>query len=139
MKHRPQESVETPIASLIDVVFLLIIFFVVTAAVEKDITDETIKLAQAKHVMPVESKPKNTITINVRKDGEVNIALQPMSPKALQNILTATRERVGNSVPIVIRGDDKTVYREIDRIMDVIGKSGLYRVSLAAESTATGE
>jgi biopolymer transport protein ExbD len=139
MKHRPKDSVETPIASLIDVVFLLIIFFVVTASVEKDLTDETIRLAQAKHVPPVEKKDPGTITINVRRDGEANIALQPMSPKALQNILTATREKVGNHVPILIRGDSKTIYGNIDRIMEVIGKSGLYRVSLAAESTDTGE
>ena len=135
MKHRTQEKMETPIASLIDVVFLLIIFFVVTASVEKDIIDESIVLAQAKHVPAVDKKDPRTITINIGQDGSSNIALQPMSPRALQNILTATRQKSGNSVPILLRSDGATVYGDVSEIMDVVGKSGLYKVSIAAEAT----
>lgn len=135
MKHRTQEEMETPIASLIDVVFLLIIFFVVTASVEKDIIDESITLAQAKHVPAVDKKDPRTITINIGQDGSSNIALQPMSPRALQNILTATRQKSGNSVPILLRSDGATIYGDVSEIMDVVGKSGLYKVSIAAEAT----
>jgi biopolymer transport protein ExbD len=135
MKHRSQAAVETPIASLIDVVFLLIIFFVVTASVEKDIVDESIRLAQAKHMAPVEKKDSRTITINIDAKGNPNIALQPMSPRALQNILTTTRQQAGNSVPIVLRSDGDTVYRDVSKVMDTVGKSGLYRVSIAAEAS----
>jgi len=135
MKHHRQDAVETPIASLIDVVFLLIIFFVVTASVEKDIVDESIRLAQAKHMAPVEKTDPRTITINIDAKGNPNIALQPMTPRGLQNILTTTRNQGGNSVPIILRSDGDTVYRDVSRVMDTIGKSGLYRVSIAAEAT----
>ncbi len=135
MKHRSQAAVETPIASLVDVVFLLIIFFVVTASVEKDIVDESIRLAQAKHMAPVEKKDSRTITINIDAKGNPNIALQPMSPRALQNILTTTRQQSGTSVPIILRSDGDTIYRDVSKIMDTVGKSGLYRVSIAAEAT----
>jgi len=134
MKHRAQQSVETPIASLIDVVFLLIIFFVVTAAVEKDVVDETITLAQAKHVPALAKKDRRTIVVNVSKEGDMNIALQPVSPKSLQNILTAARQKSGDAIPVVLRADGDTVYRDIDRATEVIGKSGLSRVRLAAKA-----
>ncbi|MBT7163862.1 MAG: biopolymer transporter ExbD [Victivallales bacterium] len=134
MKHRTQQSVETPIASLIDVVFLLIIFFVVTAAVEKDVVDETIALAQAKHVPALAKKDRRTIVVNVSKEGDMNIALQPVSPKSLQNILTAARQKSGDAIPVVLRADGDTVYRDIDRATEVIGKSGLSRVRLAAKA-----
>lgn len=134
MKHRAQQSVETPIASLIDVVFLLIIFFVVTAAVEKDVVDETIALAQAKHVPALAKKDRRTIVVNVSKEGDMNIALQPVSPKSLQNILTAARQKSGDAIPVVLRADGDTVYRDIDRATEVIGKSGLSRVRLAAKA-----
>ncbi|MBT3286844.1 MAG: biopolymer transporter ExbD [Victivallales bacterium] len=134
MKHRTQQSVETPIASLIDVVFLLIIFFVVTAAVEKDVVDETITLAQAKHVPALAKKDRRTIVVNVSKEGDMNIALQPVSPKSLQNILTAARQKSGDAIPVVLRADGDTVYRDIDRATEVIGKSGLSRVRLAAKA-----
>ncbi len=138
MKRRTEESLETPIASLIDVVFLLIIFFVVTAAVEKDIVDDTIRLAQAKHVPAVEKKDPRTVTINLRREGSINIALQNMSLRQLQTILTATRAKSGNSVPIVIRSDGKTFYSEVDKVLQAIGETGLYRVKLSAVATGQG-
>ena len=139
MKRRNSETMETPIASLIDVVFLLIIFFVVTAAVEKDVVDESIRLAQAKHVPAVEHRDPRTITVNLASDGEVNIALQPINLTTLQQILTATRAQFGNAVPIVIRSDGETKYRDVDRVMQAVGGAGLYRVKLSAVATGKGK
>jgi biopolymer transport protein ExbD len=135
VRQRQSGEVETPIASLIDVVFLLIIFFVVTASIERDIVDTTIRLAQARDVPAVEKKDPNTITVNVRRNGAINIALQPLTLTQLQQILTATVQEYGNNVPILIRADQDTLYHEIDKVMNVIGKSGLYRVRLAAVAT----
>lgn len=139
MKRKKEQALETPIASLIDVVFLLIIFFVVTAAVEKDVVDESIRLAQADYVPAVDKKDPRTITINLSRNGRVNIALQPLSLTGLQQILTATRAKSGNTVPIVIRADAKTLFKEVDRVMETIGKAGLYRVQLSAVATGKGE
>jgi biopolymer transport protein ExbD len=138
MRSRNDETLETPIASLIDVVFLLIIFFVVTAAVEKDVVDESIRLAQADYVPAVEKKDPRTITINLERNGTINIALQTLSLTRLQQILTATRAKSGNTVPIVIRADADTLFQEVDRVMQAIGETGLYRVKLSAVATGKG-
>jgi len=135
MRRRTEDSVETPIASLIDVVFLLIIFFVVTASVEKDIVDDTIKLAQAKHAKAVETKQDNTITINLHDDGSMNIACHPVSKRQLKQLLKAAVAKSGNTTPVLIRGDAETLFREIDGVMEDIGSVGLYRVKIAAEVT----
>jgi len=135
MKKKAEDAVETPIASLIDVVFLLIIFFVVTAAVEKDVIDESIRLAQAKYVAPVKKKDPRTVTINLKENGAINIALQPLRTSQLENILRATVARQGNTVPVLIRSDGETLFNEVDQVMQAIGRAGLYRVKIAAEST----
>jgi len=96
--------------------------------------DETITLAQAKHVPALAKKDRRTIVVNVSKEGDMNIALQPVSPKSLQNILTAARQKSGDAIPVVLRADGDTVYRDIDRATEVIGKSGLSRVRLAAKA-----
>jgi biopolymer transport protein ExbD len=134
MRKRSEGGLETPIASLIDVVFLLIIFFVVTAAVEKDVVDESIRLAQAKYVRAVDKKDPRTVVINLREDGRVNIAMQFMTLNQLRQILVATVARSGNQVPIVIRSHKDTLYNEVDSVMQVIGDARLYRVKLAAVS-----
>ena len=135
MRRRPEGSVETPIASLIDVVFLLIIFFVVTASVERDVIDESIRLAQAKHVAPVEYKDPRAVTINVNRQGRVNVALYTVNLTQLRQILTATREQSGNSVPIIIRSDGRALYDHVDSVMKAVGGAGLYRVKLSAVTT----
>jgi len=132
MKKRIEHGVDTPVASLIDVVFLLIIFFVVTAAVDNEVVDMSIMLAQARYVTPVDTKDPRTITINVNEDGAVNIAMQRLNVMQLQSILVATVARSGNNVPILIRCDGRALFSEIDKIIDAVERAGLYRIQLAA-------
>jgi biopolymer transport protein ExbD len=139
MKARNDPALETPVASLIDVVFQLIIFFVVTAAVDKDIVDESVQLAQAKYVSAVEKTDPRAVTINVDKNGAVNIAMQPLNLLQLQQILSATREQGGNSIPIVIRADGTAIYRYVDGVTQAVGKAGLYRVQLSAVAIGDGK
>jgi biopolymer transport protein ExbD len=132
MKRRGSDSVETPVASLIDVVFLLIIFFVVTASVEKDIVDTSIELARAESVKPEQKKNPLTIIINVRKDGSYNIAKQPMRLQQIYNILYSTMTKYGVEVPILIRADGNAEYRAVADLQETITKVGFYKVRLAA-------
>ncbi len=132
MKRRESEAMETPVASLIDVVFLLIIFFVVTASVEKDIIDLSIELARAENVQAEEKKNPLTVIINVRENGAYNIANQSMKLRQIQNILYSTYNKYGGEVPILIRADGETEYRAVADLQDTITKVGFYKVRLAA-------
>jgi biopolymer transport protein ExbD len=135
MKRRTDENLGTPVASLIDVVFLLIIFFVVTATVEKDIIDETIRLAQAKYAQAAKEVNPQRVIINVNRDGDMNIAKMPITPGQLRQILRATRNDAGKNVPILIRCDGDARYEHVARVQEIIGDSGFYRVRLAAVVT----
>ncbi|NMA46033.1 MAG: biopolymer transporter ExbD [Lentisphaerae bacterium] len=135
MRKREDDTLETPITSMIDIVFLLIIFFVVTASVDKDVVDESIMLAQAKNAPAVEQSDPRTVTVNLHKNGDINISLQPLSLSQLKQMLISMRAQSGNSVPVLIRCDADTQFRHIDRVMQVAASTGLYRVRLAAEAT----
>ena len=133
MRARSDESLDTPMTQMMDIVFLLIIFFVVTASVDKDVVDESINLAQAKNAPAVETVDPRAITINLSSDGKVNIALRPMSSmQTLYNFLVNMRTQSGNSLPVLIRCDAKTRYKDIGNVMDTAAKAGLYRVRLVA-------
>jgi biopolymer transport protein ExbD len=133
MKKKASETLEVPVSSMIDITFLLIIFFVVTAAVEKEIVDESIQLAHAKYVKGNDKKDPRTVTINVAPSGDINIGLQPLTLTQLKNVLIASRATLGNSVPILIRSDRSTRYREIDKVIEKVGEAGLYRIQLSAQ------
>ena len=132
MKHRPDDTLETPITSMIDIVFQLIIFFVVTSAIDKDVVDESIKLASAQNAPAVETVDPHSVTVNLHSDGEINVAMMPMSLPQLRNFLISMRSQSGNATPILIRCDGTTRYRKIDQVMQVVTEAGLYRVRIVA-------
>lgn len=130
-KKEVQEA-EIPISSMIDIVFLLIIFFVVTASLDKEIEDEQIILTNAPHGKPLKKKDPRGVTINVRQNGQINVSGSLVSMGVLSDILTNQAAKFGNDIPIVIRGDRNAKHGYIKKVMEAVTKTKLYRVKFQA-------
>ena len=128
-----EEAASVPISSMIDIVFLLIIFFIVTATLDKDMQDESVLLADAPNGRPVVKQDPRTIIINLRMDGSMNIGGRPISADQLTALLEDVKRTTPDpmSIPIVIRGDRQVQYYYGMKVLDAIKKTGLYKVSLA--------
>ena len=134
MAKKCDDKVKTPIATLIDVVFLLIIFFVITAAVDAEVVDQTVKLAQAKYSKPPEKVDPRMFIINVRANGTISVGLgQKVTLAELNRELKSIRKKSGNEFPILIRADGGTQYNKVKLVTDEVLKSGLYKVKLSAQ------
>lgn len=140
MRLARDENVEVPLSSLIDIVFLLIIFFVVTSDMQKDVIDRQLKLAKSYNVPPLtDGPPPEAVTINLRKAGANDdgvkfiVAGRQFSERQIEALLQDAVRRSGDSVPVILRADGEVKYRHIQRINAIVGKVGLYRVSHAAE------
>ncbi len=131
-KERDQEDADVPISAMIDVVFLLIIFFVVTATLDRDIEDETIRLCSAPHGKPVKKKDPRTVTINVRSDGTCTISGNVASPETVSNVLKNAANQFGTDIPIIIRADKSVLHGYVKKVMDSITATGLYRIKFQA-------
>jgi len=105
-RREEQDVADIPISSMIDIIFLLIIFFVVTAALDKEVEDEVVKLSKAPHGKPIVKKNPRSLTINVRPDGTMNIGGIQMSTKKIEYTLrtVANKWYPGNAkaLPIII-------------------------------------
>ena len=129
-----EEAASVPISSMIDIVFLLIIFFIVTATLDKELQDESILLADAPNGRPVIKQDPRTITVNVRVDGSMNVGGRNIDSSELTALIEKVKsgmpmeERL--SIPVVIRGDRQVQYHDIARALDAVKKTGLYKVSL---------
>lgn len=117
---------------MIDIVFQMIIFFVLTVEMERDALDERIRLAMSPHGPAVEKKDPRTVTIDVSSRGNIAIGRVPISAEQLYGIMRQTVSRHGQATPVVIRGDSKTQHEDIRRVMDVCTRAGLYKVQFAA-------
>jgi biopolymer transport protein ExbD len=117
---------------MIDVVFQLIIFFVITADLQNKDLDFAFRLAMAPHGTPVEKVNPLTININVDEKGTVTIGRVPLTTAQLTAILRASVAQYGQRIPIVIRGDRMSRHESVRAIMDACTTAGLWRIKFAA-------
>jgi len=128
-----RKDAEVPLSAMIDIVFLLIIFFVVTASVDKEVEDESVNLAYAPHGKPIVKKDPRSVIINVHKDGEIVVGLDQRLPiDALSKVLTTAVGKWGNDMPIVVRGDAKVQHYYINKVQDAVTNTGLYKIRFMA-------
>ena len=117
---------------MIDVVFQLIIFFVVTAAMQSKAMESNVRMAMAPNGPVEEVKDPRTVTVDVIADGRIQIMKTTISEGQLLTILNNARKTSGQSTPVVIRGDLVTKHEAIKRVMDICGKAGLWKIRFAA-------
>ena len=117
---------------MIDVVFQLIIFFVVTAAMQDKAMETNVLMAMAPNG-PIETvKDPRTVTVDVVADGTIQLMKSRISEGQLLVLLNNARKTSGQSTPVVIRGDLTAKHEAIRRVMDICGKAGLWKIRFAA-------
>ena len=117
---------------MIDVVFQLIIFFVVTAAMQNKAMETNVRMAMAPNGPVEEVKDPRTVLVDVVEDGTIQIMKSRISEERLFTVLNNARKTSGQSTPVVIRGDLTTKHEAIKRVMDICGKAGLWKIRFAA-------
>ncbi|HRT06487.1 MAG TPA: biopolymer transporter ExbD [Kiritimatiellia bacterium] len=117
---------------MIDIVFQLIIFFVVTVDMQNKALETSVRMAMAPNGPVEEVKDPRTVVVDVEADGTVSIMRTPLSDGQLLAILKKAVNTSGQSTPVVIRGDLAAKHEVIKRVMDVCGKAGLWKLRFAA-------
>ena len=123
---------ELDMTPMIDVVFQLIIFFIVTIKLNEQINEDII-LEDAPHgpIIKSDSDPR-TIILEVAKNGRISIYNATMTERQLAGILIARMRRYHGTYPVLIRADWRTKHRDVKRVMDVCSGVGLWRINFAA-------
>lgn len=127
-KKKPRYEVQAPLTSLIDIVFLLLIYFLLTT---NFMVDEgiKIKLPQAKASQP---QTEQTITVYVDREGRSYLNNQEI---AIDILFTRLKEMIGGQEDrlVVIRADRGVILNKAVKVMDVAKAAGAGRLCLATE------
>lgn len=127
-KKRPRYQMQAPLTSLIDIVFMLLIYFLLTTnfMVEEGIK---IKLPQARASAP---RTTEEITVYVDKDGQAFIGDQPVPPDRL---FARLKELIGHDSDrlVIVKADRTVVLNKAVRVMDLAKAAGAARLCLATE------
>ena len=128
------EKREIQIAPLIDIVFLLLIFFMVTATYAEQEQAADVKVPTSEEGV---DRPKalTEITINVTAEGNCIInGITYSQSELLQKLrrLTSSSEE-GKAQPVRIRGDQDTRFQEVVKVIDVCQKAEIWNISFAVK------
>jgi len=131
VRRRRQQEVEESevnLTPMLDVVFIMLIFFIVTASFVKEAGIEITRPPAA----TAERKERGNILVAITKDNQIWIDRRQVSPQALRaNIERLHAENPQGSV--VIQADEKSQNGLLVRVMDAARLAGVSSVALAAE------
>ena len=125
-----QEEPEINLTPLIDVVFLLLIFFMVSTTFEHQSRIQ-IELPEAT-AQP--SKPEEeSLEILIDAQGRYFLRDQQVVNTELKTLKGAIRKAVGEreAMPVIIRADARTPHQAVVRALDATSQLGLVHISLA--------
>lgn len=116
-----------PLAPMVDILFLLLIFFIVTYTYQQMERNMSIALPVSEESTSLEQTTRDII-INITKEGTIIVNRRRVSLDRLESLLKQAQE-VLNVNSVLIRADKKTYHEHIVNVLDVCAGLNLKKVS----------
>ena len=123
-----EEESEVNLTPMLDVVFIMLIFFIVTASFVKEAGIDINRPDAA----TAERKEKGNILVAITENGQIWIDRRQVDPRALR----ANIERMHAENPngaVIIQADEDSRNKLLVQVMDAARLAGVENVSIAAE------
>lgn len=133
LKRSATEDPEISMTGLIDVVFLLLIFFMVSTSFEHQAVLR-VDLPEAKNVSSPVDQP-NSFELVIDQNGQFYLNDRQLVDGKAATIEAAFIEAAGDdrSMPVILRADAETPHHFVVTAMDVTAQLGFTRLSIATE------
>jgi len=125
----PEQNNGLDLTPLIDVVFLLLVFFLTATTFSKEEVDLNLDLPQASN--GVEAGEVRVITINIAKEGRMTVDGREVTIAALKQKLDAAAAR-DKDQEVRIRGDTRAQFGLVANVLDACLSAELHSISIGA-------
>jgi len=133
-RRRRKPVSEMNVVPYIDVMLVLLIIFMATAAVVAQGVQVDLPKAQAQSL---ETEEETIMIVSIDEQGQyfLNVGDNPDSPMQAQEIAAIVKSRlqVDPSIPIVVNGDRKISYEKVIDMMVLLQSSGAPSVGLMTD------
>ena len=127
-----REELTINITPLIDVVFLLLIFFMITTTFNRE---NHLQLTLPKMQVELMKSQPAQIEIVVAKDGKYTVngrGLLDRRTETLRQVLELESQGDLN-IPILLIADAEATHQSVITVMDAVGQSGFFRLNIATQ------
>jgi len=126
--YEAEDDTEINITPMLDVVFIMLIFFIVTASFVKESGIEVDRPSAVTAVV----KEQGNILVAITATGQIWVDRRQVDPRAVRaNIERLHAENPQGSV--VIQADKNSTTEMLIQVMDAARQAGVYNVSIAAQ------
>jgi len=128
--NRSDERVDVNLTPLIDVVFLLLIFFMVSTTFDRH---AKLKVELPEASARTEQQLEDPVVLSIDAKGNYFIDDRQVVNTQLETLKIALQKTVADKkdVSLVLRADAKTPHQSVVRAMDAASQLGLTRLSIA--------
>lgn len=132
--ERLKEEVNIDLTPFIDVVLMLLLFFVVSATLFKGMNQLDVQLPEAN--APKLKQQTNSIALSVDKTGAYSINGKPVGAKVQKLKSALSGQLQGDpTTPVVIIGDSKAPHQAVVTALEVVSECGVTEVQIATQNT----
>ena len=130
-----RQRVTLDLTPLIDVVFLLLIFFMVSTTFDKQ-TQLKVDLPEASE-QAAEDQEKDQIAITIDAQGHFYINDEELITHDLDTLMRAMTKISGDrtDLPVLVSSDKQAPFQAAIMVMDAVGQLGMSRLSFVAQQT----
>ncbi|WP_146390268.1 ExbD/TolR family protein [Allorhodopirellula solitaria] len=122
---------------LIDVVFLLLIFFLVTSEFEDEERQLDIVLPSATSAVPMTSKPRE-IVVDIDEEGKIYLHGEETPLAEFETLLEEAVASNPTNQTVVIRADQMSSFQPVVSVMDVCNRTGVSDYSVTTQDLPGG-
>jgi biopolymer transport protein ExbD len=138
LKPRVREEPEIQLIPLVDVVLLLLIFFMVSSTFSYE-GRVKVQLPQAS-AAPTAPKASDSIVVTVTAQGAYRVNERGLINNSPDTLRAALLKVAGTSrrVPVTIRADGRATHQSVVTAMDVVGRLGFSQINIATINERVG-
>ena len=132
LRPRQRQNVTLDLTPLIDVVFLLLIFFMVSTTFDRQ-TELKVELPEASE-QEVEELEQEEIRVQIDRNGHFYVNEKELVTHDLPTLMRAIRQASEEDNPsIIVESDKQAPFQAAITVMDAVGQLGLTHLSFAAD------
>jgi biopolymer transport protein ExbD len=117
------------LAPLVDVLLLLLIFFLLTFNAARSENELDVKVPKASAAKE-KTSPIGDVVVNVKLDGNVVVNRRTLNPQELTELLKGLVQ-LNAEQAVVIRGDETGAYRNVVNVLNICTQAGVTNVAFA--------